>query len=628
MVSLIQTAAYSKSEFVDPSLRNLSFLNTFDEKTHEITTRYKTFKKEQDKVFIDGYGREVTFRGWNMCGDSKNSKFGFKPWADQEDAKNIIDGFHKETGSNIVRWLFTWEGAQPEVDVISEKYFDEQVLQIKEAIKKKIYVFIDFHQDTFSKHIPGGSNGAPKWVVEGMKNLPEPGCGKGLGEKLCKIGWSVHYVLNKGVIKGLENFWNNIELQTPKGPRKIQDEYLKMVEFGLKKIKSQLTEDEFKYIVGLDIFNEPHYGGFTRRAKTKKWLNEQLFPFYEKTVKLMKKTGWNSKFFFGEPHMMWNLKLPVTFQVGSGTGLLNYTPKGNWVFNYHFYDETRESMGITKVKNGGYLRVQEKAIKESRNWDAPLFASEFGTWPIGGSNLRKESADPSRNLKAAYQALELRKRSTNLNRYADFYSPFTSTTQWTWEKNVGGARLKDELTTGRVYPKRTQGELMTFFYNDNVKSYWKGTTLDWNAIAPKSTRKRYFRNRKFAISIWRGRTANAPTEISLPRHFDLSKTVLITDKKIVRGIKDLSMNPTFKKNEVLLTTKENAPSTLYVYDDPDKDESASTYHFILVGELNDLNELSDKDLQRIQKQMIKRIAKEKSPIIFNGYVRQDNPLIK
>lgn len=609
------------------SPRNFSFLKHDNLKTHDIGKRTKTYKNESDKVFVDGWNREVYFRGWNINGNSKNSKYNFRPYKDSDMAFNSLEMLEEKTGSNIVRWLFTWEGAQPAVDKIDLKYFDNQVEQLRLAIKKGMYVFIDFHQDTFSQHIDGGSNGAPKWIVDGLSNLDGKRCGKLLA-KLCDIAWSVHYILNKDVTRGLRAFWDNSPIKTPIGERKVQDEFLKTVSAGLKRIKEKLTPEEFQYVLGLDPFNEPHYGGTTRRHKTRKWLNDKLFPFYHKVRSIMDQTGWSNKWLYAEPHMMWNLKLPISTQIGSGTGLLKNPPKkGKWIFNFHFYDETRESIGLTPVKNGAYLKIMDKAIQEARNWGMPNIASEFGTWPIGGGKLRKEATDTNRNLKAAYQAFEMRKIHKEItSRYADFYSPFINTTQWTWETHVGGSTSGDLLSTDRSYPKRVQGELMSFYYNTNVKTFHSKSEMNWVALRPSN--KQYFEKNKYTLAIWRGRKSEAPTEIYIPNHFNLKNTLVLTDKKILNGIDQLNMISTKTNDELLLNKTEKKGSTLFIYDDLEGHEKSSTFHFALIAELNDLSDLKNEELRELHGDLIRAINKEENPLYFLGKFKMDTPLIR
>lgn len=260
--------------------RNLNFLNFKDLRTGKITLGDKVFENQKDRVFKDQWGREFYFKGWNIANVSKGETYGYKPFKDVAMAQENLNKFFEATGSNIIRWLFSWEGTHPDVDQYNLQYIDDQLEQIKIAIHKGAYILIDFHHDTFSRHVKGGSNSAPKWVVDGM-NLTTKEC-PSLLQKLCDSNWSVNYVLNKGVIMALEKFWSNQEIDTKLGKRKVLNEYERMLEKVLVRIKEKLTPEEFTYIIGLDAYNEPHYGGPASKIKARKWLNNSLWPFYQR----------------------------------------------------------------------------------------------------------------------------------------------------------------------------------------------------------------------------------------------------------------------------------------------------------------------------------------------------------
>jgi len=612
-------------EFQIKGPRNLDFLDFENQKTAEVSIRKKQVEKITDKVFVDGHGREVYFRGWNISGRSKGKQYNFKPFADAASTKVEMKAYDKKTGSNIIRWLFSWSGGQPEVNKIDLKYFENQALLIKEAIKRGMYVLVDFHQDTFSGHIKGGANGAPKWVVDGMR-LPGKYCGPTL-EAFCASTWSVNYVVNKDVVDALEKFWDNMLIDTKVGKRHVQEEYVRMVSAGLAKIKEVLGDD-FKYIIGLDPFNEPHYGGLPRRGKTKKWLNKKLFPFYHKIRAAMDKSGWENRLLFSEPHMMWNYRLPITTAFGSGTGLLKNPPKDDrWVFNSHFYDETRESVGYSPAYNGAYLKSFQKVREEARNWNMPPIISEFGTWKGQGGRLRQKASDASNNLKLNFQGMELAKTSKRSHRFADFYSSFISSIQWVWNSKDSGTQPKNPHALDRIYPRRVQGEMMTFHYNDTVRSSFDNRELNYIGVKPSGNKKgkTYFEKNRFGFMIWRGRKSDAPTELYIPGHLKLGKTLLITDKKIVKGLDKLSRASKDKSDEILLLRNEGAGSRLFIFDDIGEDEN---FHFALVVELDDLNSLNDEEIAQIHGQLIELIKRKNSPLYFLGKLKVDNPLIK
>lgn len=612
-------------EYKIKSPRSMDFLNKEHPLTAKISNGDKSFQGQKDRVFKDGWGREAYFHGWNINNTAKNEVYGYKPYENQEMAKKELDIFKNKSGSNIIRWLFSWKGGQPAVDNIDLKYFDAQIDQIKVAIKKGIYVMVDFHQDLFF-------GGAPKWVEDGM-NLTDEKCP--ILQKLCDSTWAVNYVLNKRITSALEKFWNNDLIDTKLGQRKVQDEFVRMVSGGLARIKEKLTPQEFSYIIGLDPFNEPHYGGLSRRSKARKWVNNKLFPFYYKIQKAMNKSGWKSKLHFAEAPMMWNMRLPIlaiAASYGSGTGLVKNPPKGpNWVFNAHFYDENREALGIISVKNGAYLKTVDKVREEARNLNMPPIITEFGNWPVGGGKLRQKASDTIRNLKATYQAMELRKTSWRGNKFVDFYSPFISRVQWVWHGLESSSTPKNPQARDRSYPRRVQGDLMTFYYNTTVKDAYKQREMSWVGVKPSGYKKgtTYFEKNKYAFLAWRGRKSEAPTEIYIPAHFDLSKTMVMTDRKILKNLSLLNMDQKGINDEIMMKQAgKESGSSLFIFDDKENSKKDESYHFALVVEMNTDKFLAQKELMKIHGQLISLLKREQSPLYLLGKVRIDNPLIK
>ena len=136
-------------------------------------------KKE---FFIDEHGRRVLLRGVNFTASSKipvtpNSATHIK--TDFKDHKNVSFVGHptplkdteehftrlKHWGFNCLRFLITWEAIEhrgPKQYAIEFLDYIEEILKI--ADEKKFYVFIDPHQDCWSRM--SGGDGAPGWTFE------------------------------------------------------------------------------------------------------------------------------------------------------------------------------------------------------------------------------------------------------------------------------------------------------------------------------------------------------------------------------------------------------------------------------------------------------------------------------
>lgn len=133
--------------------------------------------------FIDAQGRHAILRGVNLGGDSKT------PWpdggtdrpSDFSDHRTVsfigrpfpLDqadehlGRLRSWGFNVLRLLTTWEA----VEHAGHRQYDQAYLDYFEAVCRKaadhgLAVFIDFHQDVWSRM--SGGDGAPGWVFEAV----------------------------------------------------------------------------------------------------------------------------------------------------------------------------------------------------------------------------------------------------------------------------------------------------------------------------------------------------------------------------------------------------------------------------------------------------------------------------
>jgi len=104
----------------------------------------------------------------------------------------------------------------------------------------------------------------------------------------------------------------------------------------------------------------------------------------------------------------------------------------------------------------------------------------------------------------------------------------------------------------------------------------------------------------------------------------LDKTLLITDKKILKGIDHLSMDSQGINDEVLLSKEDNHGSRLFIFDDKIS-EDQNSMHFALIVELSNMNELN---ASQIHGQLIELMKRKNSPLYFLGKFKMDNPLIK
>ncbi len=602
--------------------RDLSFLDS--EKSIEILIGEKKYGDFKDKIFKDGLGRERYFRGWNISNYFKGPPY--HPNLSDDELKAQIKILRERTGSNLIRYLILWAGVHPQVDVIDYAYLQRTVEAIKRLASREIYILLDWHQDLFAigdngKWSPG--DGPPEWVVQGM-HLPSGSCG------LICLSWSQNYMTNRAVKAGLRHFWNNEKIDTIEGKRLPQDEFIWQMKVALNYIKTELTKlltpKEFSYIIGIDPWNEPVEGGlrnYNPPLSPAEWHEQKLWPFYKKIRSMANSIGWEDKPIFAEPCTFWNIKLPLI--TPRGQGFLKDIPKEGFVFNGHFYDEVTEAFGDLApiIQNGAYLKGLDQFRQEGRYLNMPTIVTEYGAWD------KKKAFDAGRIIKATYQGMEIsltnRKKK---NRYIDFYSPLISGTQWVWDIRNGGYAGSDagQNIIERGYPRAVSGDIMNFVYKDNGVDSYKGIPLNWEVL--RMHRKLYFEKNKFLWLVWRGKTSTAPTEVYIPRHFNLETTLVMTEKKLFFNLKDKFLTPTGEADEIFhqkdLSDSELGGTRLFVFDDNDATENQKDFHFLLVVDME--SETPDPGaLDELRHDLIQRLKSERSPIYLTGRIKIKKP---
>lgn len=506
-----------------------------------------------EPTYRDSQGREIYLRGWNVSGSVKLASHGFKPFLSTEDAAKSFELMKRHTGANHVRFTLSWEGTHTGPDSIDRAYVDALIAQMKEAFRQKIYIFLDYHVDLFSRHVFTAKsrftgNGAPEWVVRG-RPYPKSTC-----LPVC-IAWSQHNVTDPAVRSGYRNFFDNVELTTTAGTRRMQDEFLWQLREVLIQVKAGLTEEEFAWVTGVQPINEPIYGKGHKNFASE-FDNEKLWPFYRKVRNIMDQTGWSKKWVYAEPMVFWDTNVGF-FTPATGGHYLKQKPGAGYVFAPHFYDAAR--MGVTnaaKAINGDYFHNLDAVRSESRFLGIPTVLGEYGMW------LKDQNGgvrDHARIVKATYQAMELSDSSQSRpSRRPDFYTSMVSGTQWHWDiykdnhrelQNGNPNKLKttgdawngedfsvvkgDTLTVNadvvqRAFPRAVAGNIVSFHYNDLAVD-GAGQTLDWSEI--RSGGASWFSDRKFALLIWQG-TASGPTELFLPAPFQPDNMILITENSV------------------------------------------------------------------------------------------------
>ncbi|GBF51605.1 glycoside hydrolase family 5 [Leptospira ryugenii] len=610
----------------------------------EVFDTAKSYLQTNDRIFVDGTGREFLFRGFNISGNVKLAQHGYKPFANESDAELAFQRLGKTTGSNIIRYTIAWEGVHPAVDTIDYNYLDSVVSQLKKAINNRFYILLDYHQDLFSRHLFNKDswhtgNGAPKWITQGG-TYPKEYCG------IVCANWSQNALTNEAIRRAFRNFWNNAPLSTQAGTRRMQDEFIWQIGKSVSYIKSKLSDEEFSFVLGLDPINEPVDGGMEGLTPAQ-WDNQKLWPLYQKLRISLDQNGWQNKKIFAEPLVYWNTNIGQAITPATGGGYLEYPPGQKFVFNSHFYDAARMGIDLTGIDNATYFRYLDDIRKESRFMQIPAFLSEFGMW-LKGTGAK----DTARMINAVYQALEVSDIGENpKSRFVDFYSNPVSATQWHWDfyydkhseymngnpsklitgkdawngedfsvvGNYGTEFNLDKYVIQRAYVRKSQGRIMSTYYNAVGSDSWN-KVFSWGAIKPGNSESQYFGDRRFLIIIWRGRNSSLPTEVYLPPHINPNQLILLTENQVYN--KTLGSTIQQKVDEAIWSVEPNrvadSGNLVFIWDDPNELETGDSIHYALLVDGNGLN-LSDAQLSTLQTKLTQRIILEKkSPVYLIG----------
>jgi len=135
----------------------------------------------EDGKFCDGHRRQITLRGINVAGDAKFPSDPDQPSHVEEDFFNGDDvtfyerPFTKEEahvhwsrlknfGYNTIRYVFTWEAIEAAgPGRYDEKWIQHTIEVLREARDYGFYIFMDPHQDVWSRF--SGGSGAPMWTL-------------------------------------------------------------------------------------------------------------------------------------------------------------------------------------------------------------------------------------------------------------------------------------------------------------------------------------------------------------------------------------------------------------------------------------------------------------------------------
>ncbi|MFI6354065.1 cellulase family glycosylhydrolase [Streptomyces sp. NPDC050743] len=497
--------------------------------------------------FIDGQGREIVLRGFNVSGETKLEENGGLPFASVADARKSATALRALGGANAVRFLLSWAHAEPVRGQVDTGYLAAATGQLRAFLDAGIRVFPDFHQDLYSRHLfNSGSwytgDGAPEWAAD-AGGYPAESCG------IC-LFWGQNITQNAAVRKAQYDFWHNAY--------GLQDAFLATAQTTMAYLQQHLSSTEFASVAGFDPYNEPYAGGYDSGQTSRTWEKDLLWPFYQRFRARMDAAGWQDKPAFVEPNLFWNANISTQKQEG---GLLDAGTLGpRYVFNTHFYDQKAIS-GILmwgKAADGQY--ASDFAAVRDRGAAAGTAAAvgEFGH-PLSGTVSDKAPTV----LKAMYQALDSRVPGATWWTDPAASGPVLSGTQWQWDlyngrhhelmngnpdkvrtsgdawndEDLSAVRLddsgnvtlrQDARLLDRLYPSATAGKALAFTYEDRSRD--GSTTLTWNPV-PSSLPNvaKLVGPGRYGLLVWRSGAGSAPTELHLPASFPTASTTVVSD---------------------------------------------------------------------------------------------------
>ena len=509
----------------------------------------------QNGEYVDGYGRQVVLRGFNVSGESKLAENSGLPFASVADAQKSAAAMRNLTGADAIRFLITWAYIEPEPGQIDYTYLQNVVEQMQAFLDDGIYVFVDFHQDLDSRYIFNESSwytgdGAPDWVIADG-DYPTEDCG------VC-VTWGQNLTQNAAVEDAMYDFWHNRTLTTSAGQISVQSEYLSTAESALAYIKGQLTASEFDGILGVDPYNEPYAGKYDSGQTSATWESGVLWPFYQKFRTEMDDAGWQAKPALIEPNVFWNTDLSFEQQTG---GLSNIGAIGDrYVFNAHFYDAAALSgvFLLGDASDGQYDSEFNTIRSQATELGTAAMVSEFGS-PVTGYTSDKSPSV----LKAMYQALDSSIPGADWWSDAAASGTVLSGTQWQWDiyngqhdelmngnpdevetsgdgwngedysvvdmNSSGNVELRfDSQLLDQLYPEAVAGTTLAFTYED--RSTDGSTVMTWNPV-PSSLPvvSALVGSGQYGVLVWKSNGGAAPTQINLPLSFTSANTTVVSD---------------------------------------------------------------------------------------------------
>lgn len=244
--------------------------------------------------FVDTSGRRVFLRGVNLGGDCKvpypdggtevptdfsnhrDVSFVGRPFPLEEAREHF--GRLRHWGFNVVRLLTTWEAVEHLGPGLYDKaYLDYYAEICRLAGEHGLYVFVDFHEDVWSRMT--GGDGAPGWTIEAagldMRKFARAGAAHvmqssydyvkgGRQASYPQMSWGVNHRLSAGAILwslfwGGRWFTPQFQVEGENIQDFLQGRYLGAMAEVAKRVRG------LPHVLGFDTLNEPGTGWVGQR---------------------------------------------------------------------------------------------------------------------------------------------------------------------------------------------------------------------------------------------------------------------------------------------------------------------------------------------------------------------------
>jgi len=362
---------------------------------------------------VDQQGRIVIFRGVNYNG-IESMLFTEQP-PELEDFQKI-----RRWGFNVVRLTISWEFVEPDRDIYDDDYLENWVEPVlRFAAQEGIGVILDMHQWNWSTCFSpsdGRGNGMPLWALPAWTQGHCPYNGSDAFSRMMRA--AADFWLDEGMREEYAELWGMIAVRYKDEPA----------------------------IIGYDIFNEPWPGALSLSAV--EFDRDILQPFYEELTTRIRDVDPKLLIIY-EPSIMWDI---------SGN---HFTPMPleNIVYSPHLYSGGTAG-GVTGYnrKPEPLLAEVERAVAEAEAQGVPLYVGEFG---IG---MKENYQDWIRD-EFRYQEEHMVGGTWWSMRQHD-NTTFGLTEFDTRAEKTG---LLDFVS--RPYPAATAGELVSFSYDEDTKTF-------------------------------------------------------------------------------------------------------------------------------------------------------------